>query len=74
MDLFIADLRRAREEEEQLEEDSASEWLDNELDGETGRLPEQPDHLTQSEHRQNSQPLSPVPDKEPTEEATESIQ
>ncbi|KAJ5259338.1 hypothetical protein N7478_012319 [Penicillium angulare] len=45
IDLFIANLRRAREEEEKLEEDSVSEWLDDELDSETGRLPEQPDHL-----------------------------
>lgn len=68
LDLFIADLRRAREEEDQFEEDSASEWLDDELDSETGRLPEQRDHLTQSEHRPNSGPLSPTPNKEPTDE------
>ncbi|KAJ5982692.1 hypothetical protein N7451_012792 [Penicillium sp. IBT 35674x] len=75
LDMFIADLRRAQEEEERLEEESASEWIDDELglSSETHMLPDQPERSIQSENRQSPSPLPPLRDEEPTGESTESV-
>lgn len=75
LDKLIADLRKAQEEEERLEEKSEPEWIDDELElsSETDLIHDQTEQLNQSENRQSPSLLPPLRDTEPTEVSTESV-